>query len=230
MFQRVQFRRRIAVGNQSQKLSLGKFVAGRPVAADAHAEDARPATFALRLQHRVENHFAAAVEVAVRFQFFIRQRVLRADVFTAAAFEHEPHADFVRAMLVEMERGRAGADVGAVVDARQRVHRILSQVAFLRRLFDRQATGILERNLVRADRAVDIKQDAPGVLTDRLRLLFRQRDVTLDDLHRGLGDGAFLLPFQRIEDGFLHVIRDFSGRAADQFNQGILQRVHTGQP
>ena len=133
-------------------------------------------------------------------------------------------------MLVEMECGRAGADVGAVVDARQRVHRILSQVAFLRRLFDRQATGILERNLVHADRAIDVKQDAPRVLTDRLRLLFRQRDVAIDDLHRGLSDGALLLPFQRIEDGSLHVIRDFSGRAADQFNQGILQRVHTGQP
>ena len=59
-------------------------------------------------------------------------------------------------------------------------------------------------------------------------LFFRQRDVLVNDLHRGLGDRSFLLLFQRVEDGLVDVVGNFGRRAADQFDQGILQRVHGG--
>ena len=88
----------------AQELLLGKFVTGRAVAADADAENAGAAAFALGLQDGVENHFAAAVEIAIRVQLFVRQRILRTDVFAAAAFENEPHLDTRGAMLRSEER------------------------------------------------------------------------------------------------------------------------------
>src|ERR1041385_5570851 len=48
LFELVEFGIRIAVIELAQELLLGKFVARRAVAADAHAENARTATFALR--------------------------------------------------------------------------------------------------------------------------------------------------------------------------------------
>ena len=61
----VQFRVGIAIVEVAEKFALGELVAGRPVAADAHAENARAAAPALRLMHRLEDHLAAAVKVAV---------------------------------------------------------------------------------------------------------------------------------------------------------------------
>ena len=109
LLQLVQFRIRDCGRRISRRnWVLLNLVAGRAVAADAHAENARPAALALRLQHRVENRLAAAVQVAVGIELFVRQGVLRADVFAAAAFEHEPHAQFRRAMLMKMKRGCPG--------------------------------------------------------------------------------------------------------------------------
>ena len=209
---------------------FGEFVAGRAVPADAHAQNARPAAFALRLQHGIQDHFAAAVEVAVGFEFFVGQGILSADVFAAAAFEHEPHVDFVRAMLMKMKRRRAGAHIRSVIDAGERVHRVLPQVTEFGRFFHRQTRRVLERDLVHPHRALDIKQNAAGVLADRLGFLFCELNVAVDDFHRGLGDGALFLPLQRIKDGFLHVVGNLGGSAANQLNQRILKRIHAVQP
>ena len=115
LLERVEFGDRIAVGDQPQELRLAHLVARRAVAADAHAEDARPAAFALRLQHRVEDHPAAAVEVAVCVELFVRQRVLRADVFAAAAFQNQSHGNLRRAMLMEMKCRRARPAIRAII-------------------------------------------------------------------------------------------------------------------
>ena len=151
---------------------------------------------------------------------------MRADVFAAAAFEHEPHADLGRGVLVEVEGGRAGPDVGAVVLAGDRVHGVLPQEPLLRGQLHGLARGLLEAELVVADGAIHIENDAAGVLADGLRLVLRQGDVLLDDLHRAGGDGALLLAFERIEDGLMHVVRDFRRGAADEFQQRILQHIH----
>jgi hypothetical protein len=73
LLQPVEFGIRIAVVEFAEELRLAQLVAGCTVAADAHTEDARSAALALRLQHGVENRPAAAVEVAVRVEFFVRQ-------------------------------------------------------------------------------------------------------------------------------------------------------------
>src|SRR5205823_7202105 len=73
-----------------QKLELGVLVTGRAVAADANPENSRPTPFPLRLQHRIQNHLPAAVEVAVGLELLIWQRVLRAHVLATAAFEYQP--------------------------------------------------------------------------------------------------------------------------------------------
>src|SRR5205823_6089747 len=43
------------------------------------------------------------------------------------------------------------------------------------------------------------------------------------------GDGPLFLALERIENGFMHVVRDFGRGAANKFQQGILQRVHRGE-
>ena len=63
--------------------------------------------------------------------------------------------------------------------------------------------------LIEIYRAIDVENDAAGILANRLGLLLCQRDVLIDDLHRALGDGALLFPFERLDDGFMHIVRDF---------------------
>src|SRR5262245_49834658 len=100
-----------------------------------------------------------------------------------------------------MNRRRAGADVGAVVDAGERIDGVLSEEPLLCRKLYSVLCRLLEGNLVVTHRAIDIEEDAAGILANGLGLLFGQRDVALDDLHRALGDGPFLLPFERRENG-----------------------------
>ena len=226
LLQRVKLRHRIAVGNQPQKLRLAHLVARCTVAADAHAENARTAAFALRLQHRVENHFAATIKIAICMEFFVRQGILGANVFAAAAFEREFHGNFFRAMLMKMKRRRAGTAVRAVVFTGERIHRILAQITFLGRELHGFARGFGKGDLIEADRTIHVKQNAAGVLADRLRFVFGDGDVLVNDLHRVLRDGALLLIFQRGEDGLMDVIGNFGGGAADEFDEGILQLAH----
>ena len=155
---------------------------------------------------------------------------MRADVFAAAAFEHQAHVDLVPAMLVKMQGGGAGTDIRAVVDSGERVHRILSQVTELCRLFHGQAGGVLERDLVQPHRDIHVKQYAAGVLADGLGFLPGDGDIALDDFHGALGNGPLFLAFQRLKDRPLHVVGDFGGSAADQLDQRLLKGVHTFQP
>src|SRR5581483_6473886 len=122
------------------------------------------ATFALRLQDGIEDHLAATIEISIGIQFFVRQRILRADILAAAALEYEPDAGVGGAMLMKMEGGRAGPDVRAVVFAGQGIDRILAEITFLRRLFHGFARGFFEGDLVEADGAIDIKNNTAGVL------------------------------------------------------------------
>ena len=60
---------------------------------------------------RVYSRLATAIEITVRVQFFIRQRVLRADVFrTAASCQHQPHVDLQRMVLLKMKCRPTGAN------------------------------------------------------------------------------------------------------------------------
>ena len=148
-----------------------------------------------------------------------RQRVLRANVFAAAAFQNEPHGNFRRAMLMKMKRGRARPAIRAVIFSGQRVHGILPQITFFRCQLHGFACGFSEVDLVEADRTIHIKQNAAGVLANRLRLGFRQRDVLVNDFEGVGGEGIFLFVLQRREDGLMHVAGNFGGRAADEFDQ-----------
>ena len=122
-------------------------------------------------------------------------------------------------MLMKMKRRRPGTDVGAVIDAGERVHRVLPQVTKLGRLLHRQTSCVFKRDLVHVHRTVHVKQNAAGILANGLGFLFRQRDIALDDFQRRLGDGSFLLPFERVENRFLHVVGNLSGGPPNQFNQ-----------
>src|SRR5688572_1123829 len=112
-----QFLGGIGVVERAQELLFREFVASGAIAADADTEDAGAAALALGLEDRIENDFSAAVQIAIGFEFFVRQRVLRADIFASAPFKNEANANFRRAMLMEMNDGRTGTDIGAVVDA-----------------------------------------------------------------------------------------------------------------
>src|ERR1035438_8637913 len=84
---------------------------------------------------------------------------------------------------------------------------VLAEEPFLGGQFHGFAGGLLEAELVVADGALHIEDDAAGVLADGLRLVLGQDDVLLNDLHRAGGDGALLLPFERIEDGLMQIGR-----------------------
>jgi len=159
----------------------------------------------------------------------VGQGVLRANIIAAAAFEDQPHAGFGRGVLIKVEGGRAGADVGAVVFAGDGVHRILAQIPLLGGPFHRGAGGARKVKLVEAPGAIHIKQDAAGVLADGLRFVFGQRYISLDDLHCAGGDRALLFARQRCQEGLVDIVGDFSRGAADQFQQRVFQRVHRPQ-
>jgi hypothetical protein len=95
----------------------------------------------------------------------------------------------------------------------------LAEKTFLRRERHGFARGFGKGDLVVADRHIHKKQHAAGVLANRLRLGFRQRDVLVNDLEGVGGEGVFLLILQRREDCAVDVIGNFGGRAADQFDE-----------
>src|ERR1700754_130994 len=116
---------------------------------------------------------------------------------------------------MKMKRGRARADVCAVIDAGERVHGVLPEKTFLRCKCYSLPCRLCKSELIESDRAIYVKQDASGILADGLRLLLRQRDVAVDNLDSILGDGAFLFVFQRSENGLMNVIRNLGGSATD---------------
>ncbi len=119
----------VAVVQLAEELLLRSHVARAAVAADAHAQDARPAALALGLQHRVEQALAHALEVAPGAQPRVGQAVLDAHVLAAAALEHHAHGEGLLRRLVQVELGAARAQVVARVLPGDRVHRVLAQVA-----------------------------------------------------------------------------------------------------
>ena len=215
LFESVEFGIGIAIVEGAEELLFGKLVAAGAVAAQADPENAGAATFALSLEDGIEDDFAAAIEVAAGFEFFGRERILGADIFAAAAFENEADFDFGTVVLVEMEVGRADADVGAVVDAGEGVDGILAEATFFSGNFDGFFCGLFKRDLIQADGAADIKKNAAGVLADGLGFLAGEIDIALDDFESGLGDGPFFFFFEGGQDGLLDIVRDFRGSAAD---------------
>ena len=120
---------------------------------------------------------------------------------------------------MEMNGRRAGADVGAVVFAGEGIDGIVAEITFLGGLRDGRARGFGKGHLVVAHRTVHIEQHAAGVLAERLRLLFGQRNVLVDDLDGIGGDGALLFRLQRGQNGLMNIVGNLGRRAADQFDQ-----------
>jgi hypothetical protein len=85
LLERIELRMGIAVFEFAEELGLAQFVTRSAIAADADAENAGAAAFALRLKDGVEDDLAAAIEIAIRTEVFLGQRVLSADVFAAAS-------------------------------------------------------------------------------------------------------------------------------------------------
>jgi hypothetical protein len=85
---------------------------------------------------------------------------------------------------MKMKCGRTWADVGAVVFSGEGVDGILAEKTFFSRKRHGFAGGFGECDLIEADRAIDIKQNAAGVLTDGLGFVFCERDIFIDDPDR----------------------------------------------
>jgi len=122
--------------------------------------------------------------------------------------------------------GGAWTDVCAVVHAGERIDGILPEVSFLGRLFHGDAGVFFKSNLIEGDGAIDVKDDAAGILADRLRFAFGEFNVLLDNLQRILRDGAFLLIFERAQNGGLNVVWNFGRSAPNQFHEGVFECDH----
>src|SRR5215475_11381617 len=115
---------RVGVVERAEQLILRVLIAGRAVAADADADGPRAATLPLSLPDSVQDAFAHAVQVApglAQMRNFHRQRVSNVLILAAAALEQQFDLDLAVVLpLLEMHRGRAGAEVVAAVRAGQR--------------------------------------------------------------------------------------------------------------
>jgi hypothetical protein len=120
-------------------------------------------------------------------------------------------------MLVEMHGRGTGANVCAVIAARNRIDRVLPKKAFLRREFYRFSRRVRKGEFVKANRAIHVENDAAGILANGLRLGFGEGDVLLDDLHRTFGNSTLLLALKGSQDSTVHVIGNFSRSAPDKF-------------
>ena len=136
--------------------------------------------------------------------------------------------DFGGTMLMEMESGRAGTDIRAIVLAGERVYRVLAEVSLGGGGPDGGAGGFSEGDLVEVYGALDVKEDATGILTEGLRLAFGQFDIALDDFHGTGGDGAFFFIFETGDQGAMDVFGDFGAGTPNQFNERSQECGHAG--
>src|SRR5262249_1287352 len=141
-FQLRELGNRVDVFGMAEQLLLRQLVAGRAVAADADADEARAAALSLRLVYRVQNALADAVEVAARFAepFELgRQAVLDVLVLAAAALQDQADFDVVPLPLLEVDDRRAWPEVVPGVLARQRIDRVRPELPVFGRARDRAA-------------------------------------------------------------------------------------------
>src|SRR6185437_6755372 len=109
---------RVYVIESAEELLLGKVITMCAIAANANTQRARRASLPLRLPNRMQETFADAFQISIRTSqsFEIRrQGILDVLVFTAAALEDELHFDAVVFPLLEMNHGRAFAEIVAAV-------------------------------------------------------------------------------------------------------------------
>ena len=88
---------------------------------------------------------------------------------------------------------------------------------------DRLPGCFFEMDLVKSNRALEVEDDAAGILADGLGFLSGQLDVALDDFHRRLRDRSLFFVFQRLDNRLVDVIGDFRRGASNQLDQRLLQ-------
>ena len=127
---------------------------------------------------------------------------------------------------MNMDGGRTRTDIGAIVHTGQGIDGILPQVTLSGGGGDRRPTGLFERQWVETDGSIHVKDDASGILTNRLRLLLRQGDVAVDDLQGAFGNGTLFLLLQRCQESPMDILRDFGRSSANQLDERVKQGVH----
>ncbi|MNC13969.1 hypothetical protein D3C75_617320 [compost metagenome] len=173
----------------SEKLMLGQFIPGGPVAADAHTDKARAAALALRLVHRMENALADAVQIApglAQSLHLAGQAVLDIFVLAAAALQDQPHINFILFPLLKMDNRRSRPQVVAAVGSRERIHGVGAQNAVPCRLGYRLADRFLHHNLVGPYRNMDNKSRHARVLADGRYIAVGHADILSNGCQRDL--------------------------------------------
>ena len=183
-FELRQPRIRVHIVERAEELFLRVQIAGRAVAADADADRAGRAAFALRLPHGVEDALLHAVEVAIgaaEMRKLDGHGVLRVGVLAAAAFQDQLDLDLILVPLIEVNDGRARAEVVAGVLARDRVHRVRPELAAPGGFGHRLANLLAHPDLVGADGHLDLERRHAGVLADGAFAVGGEIDVLRDD-------------------------------------------------
>ena len=201
---------RIDVVERAEQLLLGVRVARRAIAADADADSARRAAFALRVPHRVEDAFPDAVERPIRaaqMRQLDGQRVLRVGVLAPAAFQNQLDLHVVAFPLIEMNDRRAGSEVVPGIFARDRIDGIRTQLSTSRRFGNRPANLLAHPHVIGADGCFHLEGRHAGVLTDRAFPVRGEIDIFRDDVQRLRGTCAGRLRAHRGLHGGAHVGR-----------------------
>ena len=214
----------IDVVERPEQLLLGVRVAGRAIAADAHADRARAAALPLRVPDRVQDAFPDAFQRPIRaseVRQLDRQRVLRVGVLAAPALQNQLDLDLVALPLIEVHDGRPRAEVVAGVFAGDRIDRVRAQLAAPRRFGDRLADLLPHPDLVRADRGLHLEGRHAGVLTDGSFVIHREVDVLRDDRQRLRCARPGRLGVERHLHRGAHVWRQIRRRTDDELEDTV---------
>ena len=224
LFQGVQVGVRVGLIEGAPEGFFGGVERRAAIAADAHAQEAGRAAFALGFVNSIHDHFVNAFQVAARVQARIGQFVLRGDVLGAAALQHQADGHGVTVHLVKMDGGEIFiADVVAGVLAGQGIHRVGAQIypfgGFRHRGFDLTAhfPGAPSRG------HVHVENRGAGILADGGRMFTRDLDVFQDGVQHAFGNRAGFLFFMGCGDGAFHIFGQAGGRQADEFQNFLCQ-------
>src|SRR5262249_11513722 len=134
--------------------------------------------------------------------------------------------DFILLPLLEVNDGRAFADIVSTVFTGQRIDRIRSKLATSRGLGDSFANSGTDCDLIHADRCVDVESRHAGILANRTFVIQSHIDVAEDDAQglRGLCTWRFVQPGGGHDCA--HVWWEVSRGLRNQLDEAVFQELH----
>ena len=193
------------------------------VAANRNAQNTRCTSLALRLLDGIQHHLADPCQVAPRAQLAIGQGILRADVFTSAAFEHQLNDQrLIGIHFFKMDvREVLAAEVISGVPIVDRVHGVRAHIRAFGGFCQRSADLLPQLPRGPSLRVVDIKNRRTRILADRRGVGSRQLDVLEDRFQSAARGRTRFFPVNGCSQPVFHILWQAGRCTADQFEDFV---------